>query len=265
MVTLIESTHTYVNEKQQVYKSVGKLIKEYTPPFQSDYWSKYKAIKDVLVQHDVWEKYKAGCGGWENVVEHYERNPVFIDKILSRQKEYLQEWKVKAKEATEYGSEVHLSHEQEDLEAIEIYFNDIPHKIVKEDIVAIPDFESNLIVLEQPVYSHILRLAGTPDRLVKTGKDIVVVDYKTNKSISTRGFRGETLLGPLSELENCSFSIYTMQLSLYAWLLERRGYNITKMYIVHEPSTGLEPKQLDVPYRKDLVLGLIKYHYDGKI
>ena len=77
----------------------------------------------------------------------------------------------------------------------------------------------------------ILRLAGQVDLIVKQGNDIWVIDHKTNAEIKTKGVYNSATKGtvnmkyPLNNLPDVNFYHYTMQLSTYAWMLQKINPN----------------------------------------
>jgi ATP-dependent exoDNAse (exonuclease V) beta subunit len=73
----------------------------------------------------------------------------------------------------------------------------------------------------------ILNIAGQIDCLVKNGNEIVIIDHKTNKKLDLKGgFNTVTkstakMLYPLNNLDDCNFNHYQLQLSTYAWMLQK--------------------------------------------
>ena len=72
-----------------------------------------------------------------------------------------------------------------------------------------------------------LHIAGQIDLLVKSGNEITIIDHKTNKKIDLKGFYNsstrstEKLKYPLGSLDNCNYNVYQLQLSTYAWMLQK--------------------------------------------
>ena len=77
----------------------------------------------------------------------------------------------------------------------------------------------------------ILRIAGQVDLIIKSGNEITIVDHKTNKKIDQKsGFNTTTksntkMKYPLNNLMDCNFYHYTLQLSTYAWMLQKINPN----------------------------------------
>src|SRR5687767_661034 len=52
-ISFNEQFHRYTDEDSNVYTSVTTLIGKYVPPFNRNYWSKYKANQTGLSQQQV--------------------------------------------------------------------------------------------------------------------------------------------------------------------------------------------------------------------
>jgi len=87
------------------------------------------------------------------------------------------------------------------------------------------------------VYSEELALAGSIDVLLydKQDKSYKILDWKTNKKIETSSFRNRMGNHKVtSKLMDCNFIHYSIQLSLYRYLLEKNyGINVTGTAISH--------------------------------
>ena len=63
--------------------------------------------------------------------------------------------------------------------------------------------------------------------IIKKGNHITIVDHKTNERIDTQGFYNSVTKStvkmkyPLNKLDDTNFWHYTMQLSTYAWMLQK--------------------------------------------
>jgi hypothetical protein len=109
----------------------------------------------------------------------------------------------------------------------------LTYDILKTSPVATPDYTSYGVCPELLVYDHEFKIAGQADVVLKMGKSISILDYKTSKTIEKVPFQDQRLLGPLSHLPNANFYIYAMQLSIYGYLLERQGYEVGRLQIHH--------------------------------
>lgn len=238
MVIFNPDNHTYTKNELR-YISVTQLIKRYTPVYDSEYWSTYKAIKDVMESMGIFARYKQQAGGWENVVNHYLSTKEFSShvtrfiesQIEERKQYYLDMWQKNKDDACEHGSEIHLKLQKEVMEKGVMHEGE-PYPYSQSDILKVQDFESNGVYAELLVYNDEYRIAGQVDKVRKKGKKVFVSDYKTNKEITRIAFRNETLCPPLV-LPNANYYIYNLQVSLYAWMLEQCGYEIEGLEIIH--------------------------------
>ncbi len=117
---------------------------------------------------------------------------------------------------------------------------------------------------EKMVFSYGLQLAGTIDAMFRRGREVMLVDWKTNKEIRARNRFGEKCLEPIAHLDACELVRYTLQLNLYERILKEDGYvpmeQATRMNIIHLRPGGevvmpientLETERLLLHFRKD--------------
>jgi hypothetical protein len=264
-VTFHEEEHKYTSHLGETYISVTTLIKKYTPPFDADYWSAYKALQAVLSRHGIWDQYKRKAGGWENVVV-YVRN---VDKdfkykaeVIKEKKLILQSWEDTKEDALSKGTILHKLKEDGVKEKI-VYTPELTEVTVCSDvdILAAQDFDNDGLYPELVLYNDVWGIAGQADWVMKRKKRVDIKDYKTSKEIKREAFRDEKLLGPLCHLPNANYYTYAIQLSLYARMLEERGYEVGTLSIEHidkntQKTIGMYP----VDYYRKEVDELIKDH-----
>lgn len=252
--------HTYWNEQGIQYLSVTTLIKKYTPPFDEDYWSSYKALKDVLSRAGVWSVYKERAGGWEFVLDYCRKIPNFPyrDAIIQRKKYYVADWRQNGEDARERGTSYHNKAEQttkltglvlDDKREVEV--------ISGKDILSAPDMKALSLHPELLLYNDKYRIAGTADWVLRDGGRIKIKDYKTSREISKEAFREETLYAPLTDLPNANYYTYSLQLSIYAFMCECKGYKIDGLsieHVVNEYETIIHP----ITYLRKEVHALLK-------
>lgn len=88
---------------------------------------------------------------------------------------------------------------------------------------------------EQVIYDEELELAGTVDCIVRNKNDgkFYLLDWKTNKTIRHYNIY-EKMLPPLEHLDNCEYTKYSLQTSIYKAMLHRHfGDFIEGCYLVH--------------------------------
>ena len=101
---------------------------------------------------------------------------------------------------------------------------------------------SSILYPEAILYNEGYKIAGTVDLLTMnhdTDK-IDIYDYKTNEKLIGDDY-GEKMLSPISCLSNTKLVKYSLQLSIYAMLLELVGFKVGDLYIVH-----LQPDKYDI-------------------
>lgn len=145
------------------------------------------------------------------------------------QQEILDEWHQKRDESCYFGTKVHET--AEDV-LTSRPFRNVP-QTPRDEIVFnraksfATKFKNELDILgvEQIVFDHRLKIAGTIDLLARSRKDgtILILDWKTNDTIK-RENSFEKCLYPINHLDNCNFYHYALQLSLYQYLLIFGGY-----------------------------------------
>lgn len=206
-----EKEHVYTYEGE-CFTSVTTFIQQFHKPFDKEYWSKKKADEQGVPQEWI-----------------------------------LNEWQKKNDIANEIGTATHLW--------IENYFNNIWSELPTntEIINRINKFNSiyasylyklEPLSFEKMVFSKKWKIAGMIDSLFLYGGNVYILDWKTNKEFSTDKTLKykERLLAPFNDFYKSKLSEYSIQLSLYALILEDCGINVKSGYLVHigpgdEPAT----------------------------
>ena len=234
-VGFIEATHEYKNLSNESLKyiSVTTLIGKYEQEFDKDFTSKYKALERLLPS-DVWKKEKGGIWKSHKIPKDFlEVYDIKESELNAIQQDILDEWAKINREACERGTKIHSE--------LENSFYKAGNNVKLEKFGIGGKFQCkknyNELDLEYGVYPEyliyfstkdkILNLAGQIDLLIKNGNEIVLIDHKTNAKIDQKGFYDSKLRQtkkmkfPLTKLDDCNFTHYTLQLSLYAWMLQR--------------------------------------------
>ncbi len=151
---------------------------------------------------------------------------------------WLKVWEDNKNEAANFGSKYHLIREHGEIKA--------PDEIkIGKDLSDLPDGEYKELI----VWSEYFRVAGQVDNVLIKDGVVNIRDYKTCKSIDTdpkmfyvkgRGKVAENYLPPLSHLKVFNLQDFTLQLSLYAYILEMYGYDIGDLTVEHIEFTGRE-------------------------
>jgi len=122
-----------------------------------------------------------------------------------------------------------------------------------------------LIANEMIVFSPGLKIAGTVDKIMwdPATQEIIILDWKQNKEIKYRNqYKKNNGLFPIEHLEGSDISKYTLQLSLYQYIIIRenyfpqaRGY---RRALIHLLPDNVVPIKLE--YFEYEILELIKFN-----
>lgn len=281
VIAFNEEYHRYFNIKNPEYNytSVTTLIGQYYEHFNEDFFSKYKALERIsdsekfqtLKPYLLSNQKSFNEDKLVHSLEYCEVDrQLFEDTVV----EILAEWKKTNVEACEIGTAFHLEKENEWYDK----YNDLVRQRVpvSGDFTCIKnDFSlsrEKAVIPEFLVYyscpDNILHLAGQVDLLIKDGNDIYILDYKTNaKGIKDKAFfnrktkRNVKMFYPISNLDDTVMNHYTLQLSIYAFMIQKINpdFNIKLLKLIHIDREGVET-EFEVPYLKDEVTKLFKYH-----
>lgn len=234
-----DAAHCYFDADNQDnrYISVTTLIERYGQPFDKEFWSSYKAL-ELLIPKDNWKIEKKSILNNKKIkkelLEMYNISELQFNKT---KQSILDEWDKNNREACERGTKIHADIENSFYKKnkdINLQKFGIGGKFeCKKDYTEL-DMEYG-VYPEYLIYrvsdDGILRLAGQIDLIVKQGNDIYIIDHKTNKEIKTKGAYNAATKGtvnmryPLNNLPDVNFYHYTMQLSTYAWMLQKINPN----------------------------------------
>lgn len=237
-IAFSEDEHVYWNvDNNERYISVTTLIHKFTQPFDKDFWSAYKALEKLLPK-DSWAIEKKSLLNIKkfdkSILDVYN---ISSDDFNAMQQSILDAWDAENRKSCERGTQIHLD--------IENSFYDKPKDISLQKFGIGGKFECRKdypeLDLEYGVYPEyliyrtsddgILKIAGQVDLIVKSGNEITIIDHKTNKKIDQKsGFNSATkstskMKYPLNTLDDSNFWHYTLQLSTYAWMLQKINPN----------------------------------------
>lgn len=258
-----EALHTYTDEDTNPYISVTTLIGKYIPPFNKEYWSKYKANQTGTTQQNILDNWKditdIACDKGNK--EHKLLEDSINDSIKPRE-----DFKVPKENLLVTALNKLSGHEFTNVNLDILAQSNLAKKYSEIfDYLRIKILEGFKLYVEKRTYSYEHLVAGTIDCLLVKGKDFIIVDWKTNKkelyfkSGYYRKVNGiestewvdkkDYLLAPLTHIENCKGNTYTLQLSLYAYILELWGMNCIGLILYHLRE-GSKPKPYNILYDK---------------
>ena len=235
-----EGPHKYTDSNGNEYISTTTIIGQYAPKFDTKFWARKKAKEQGVSEKQILEQ-------WDKIKnEACERGTDTHNSLENAIKDVSQ-----FKEAIRYLSKTETGRC--------ITVSDIPYLTIKpldidkfkqatnnkyEEIYRVFEFYTNkgyTIYSEIGVFDPVLLISGTIDILCIRDNDFVILDWKTNRDglkfesgyykkdkttipnqLTNEWVRkNDKMLPPLNHLDECNGSHYTMQLSIYARLVER--------------------------------------------
>lgn len=167
-------------------------------------------------------------------------------KLGISKEELLKQWNDKKTKAAERGTAFHKEMEDSYLKSEGIKVADTLCPVaytptingVKDD----PNMklQDNTVYTEKMIWSRIYRLCGTADLVEVVNGKINVKDYKTNEKLDFESYKhpilgSKKLKYPVGNLDDCHFSIYSLQVNVYMYMLLQANRNLKmgNMEILH--------------------------------
>lgn len=269
-VVFYEKEHLYKNIRYPYikYTSVTTLISNYYEHFDKEFWSSYGAIKNIMG-----EKVFKSSGTQAMMLDIKQFKEKWLDMLGIIKDEFekekqniLDEWDRKNKEACEWGTEYHLQRENYFYTKDKFKIGNLIGDYETEFVCEKHNFDlsrENAILPEYLIHysskDGMVNLSGQIDLLVKRGNDIFIYDYKSNsKGIDSKAFYDKKLRKtkkmkyPVNNLDDHTLNHYTLQLSLYAYMLQQinPSFNIKMLKLLHKAKDS-EETEIEVPYLKD--------------
>jgi ATP-dependent exoDNAse (exonuclease V) beta subunit len=206
-------THTYyLNERKLT--SVTTLIHKYTSIFDEEYWAPVKAKEYGVLTDSVkyaWlflnELSTFKGSALHNFIENYYYNKLYIypkDIIIDN-----------------FGYDPVIR----EYEIIKKQFLNFYHDSFGKLIAIRPEYI---------VFDQVYNVSGMVDMLFYNKKSncFEIWDWKTNKKLSKNN-RFQKMNGIFSDLDDCEFNVYSIQLNTYKYIIEKNtGVKIGDCYIV---------------------------------
>jgi len=196
MLKFDKISHTYKNIFTDIeYTSATTLINKFKKKFDSEFFAKKVADKEG----------------------------VSPDEIKKR-------WNTMNAQSKTRGSKIH--------DVIDIFNKtgdiDPEHKDIIDSLISLNLYDSKKSKCEELVYNHVYRIAGTADVIEDLGNTFNVYDFKTNKRFNLVSNYKSFLLDPIGHLSECEYNIYSLQLSLYAFMYHTMtGKIVGKLGVVY--------------------------------
>lgn len=270
-----EGAHIYydVTKPEQKFISVTTLIHSFTQPFDKEFWSAYKALEKLLSKEDwaIEKKSLLNTKKFDKVL--LELHNITEDEFNKEQQTILDMWDEENRNSCERGTRIHADLENSFYKKKKDI--DLSKYQIGGKFECIKDH--NNLDLENGIYPEYLisrvsedgklRIAGQIDLLVKKGNKIIIGDWKTNKKIDLKSFfdsktkTSSKMKYPLNNLDDCNYNHYCLQLSTYAWMIQKLNpeFEIEDLVLVHFDHTD-NMTVYHLPYLKDEVIKMLSFY-----
>ena len=276
-----EKAHRYwdVTDPSKKFTSVTTIIEKFGQPFDKEFWSAYKALEKLL-SADAWKIEKPSLLKSKKFDKSLlELHDISENDFNREQQAILDSWDEENRKSCERGTKIHADFENS------FYKKEKNIDISKFQIGGKFECRKDYtdLDLENAVYPEYLIhrispdgklcIAGQIDLLVKKGNNIIVGDYKTNKEIKMKSFfdsktkSSVKMKFPLNNLDDTNYWHYCLQLSTYAWMLQKLNPDFViedlvmihidhkdKMTIYHLPYLKPEVEKMLAFYKKQTQL-----------
>lgn len=221
-------SHTYRHpDTNEEYISATTLLNKFKKKFDVDAVSKKIAEKEGVSQEEVKERWR---------------------KINSDSKVY--------------GSKIHTVIETyNNSRIIEEGYEDLIHSY--KDLGIVKDEDS--ILVEEKLHNHFYKVAGTADIVKLEDKGgFSVFDLKTNKKFNMFSQYSEYFLKPLTHLTACEYTIYALQLSLYAFMFQTMsGRRVNQLGVIYYNKENNNFSFFPTPYMRSDILTMLDYYAEN--
>lgn len=246
-----DAVHKYwTHDGKQNCISVTTLLHQFTN-FDEEFWSRYKTLETMLNEEQFLSIKKELVQTKVFDIKYLIQFGITSEEFEEKRQEILKEWERKREESCVRGTAIHREHELEhlggntkELQHLGLggkFNTDISNKIKPGEKGVYPE-----LLLSRISDDGKLRIAGQADLIIIDGFDVYILDYKTNKKLDKKSFfdkvkkKSEKLKYPLNQIDDCNFWHYTLQLSTYAWMIQKVDprFNIKMLMLIHYDHDG---------------------------
>lgn len=235
--------------------------------FDREFWLSYKAL-EATCSPEIFDKIKLNLMRCKKVDPKYISD---LEAYNAKKAEIDLEWKQKNEEAKQAGTQVHeflekliVSDPEDCLHTFQIPTD--KYKLEKAEMFQENDGIFTEYRMEVPINEEYV-IIGIPDVIIKENNHIKLIDYKAVEKIDTSARfdlsskKKKTMAYPLNGIPDCNFYLYSLQLSVYAWMLQKINpeFIIDSLEIYHIKN-GKIKKTYPVEYMKNTVETLVKWH-----
>lgn len=274
-----DEKHVYWDENG-TYVSVTTLIGKFCQEFDGEFWSGYKALERLLSAEEFKaEKSQLLKTHKINIKYFCDMYNFSLNDYNEAQQSILDEWAKTNAESCERGSKIHaeLEGNYTSKKACNMKKFGLGGKFEVNTNDSLMKDNKELLDIEKGVFPEYMvyrksedgkfKLAGQIDLLIKDGNDIYIIDYKTNKKLDDKSFfntqtRKATMMKyPMNNIMDCNKMHYALQLSTYAWMLQKLNPNfvIKKLMLIHYDHQG-NVTEHELDYLKDDVERMCKFY-----
>lgn len=267
-----DEEHIYWDKKDnEKYISVTTLIEKFVQPFDSEFFSKYKALEKIIPAN-IFKMKKGGLLATKKIDNDFLKSvDITPEQLEEETQSILNEWSRINKESCERGTKIHADIENSFYEGDFSIVKDLP---LSKDFVCKKNY-FDLSSVEKGVFPELMidykdgvfRIAGQSDLVIKYGNEIWIKDWKTNKKLDDKSYfnsktkKYSSMLYPLNGLMDCNLVHYQIQLSTYAWMLKQKHpeFIIKGLEIIHFDHDG-NINRYDLEYIPEQVENMIKFY-----
>lgn len=270
-----DGPHVYLSKEDgSRYISVTTLISEYENKFNESFFSKYKAL-EALADPDHFSLVKQGLLNtqiWKpELLQKFNVNEA---EFNSKTQEILDSWHNTRDEACAHGTWIHSLAETSFYNKTDFDLSSYgcPNLVGKYSCK--PGYYPKK--LDDGIYPEYLvswispeglKISGQIDLLVRNGNDLYLFDYKTNREIKKRSYYNSSkkknvmMKYPLHHLMDSNFYHYTVQLSLYAYMIQQINpeLDVKSLKLIHIDREGKQTVY-EVEYLKKEVESMIEHY-----
>lgn len=247
--------------------AVTHILKKYKQ-FSRDFWLSYKALEAVMnpaqfenIKTTLMKSKRIDPKYFEGIdMEKYEQTRAEIDA----------DWIQKSEESKATGISVHemihnmlctdLPRCREYGIPTDQYQVEATENFLKSDGL-FPEFRMEVKLDDDYI------LVGVADLIIKDGNRVKIIDYKTCDKIEMKSRyemskkHSKKFMYPLSAVDDCNYNEYSLQLSIYAWMLKQidPSLQIVGLEIYHIQDLKLKKIYPVIEMEKE-VEKLIPYH-----
>ena len=272
-----DEEHLYWDDNGK-YISVTTLIGKYCQPFDKEFWSGYKALEKLLSKENFKMEKKMLLDTKKIELKYYIDMYGITENDFNREQQaVLDGWQKENEIACERGTKIHAdlenmftSKKTTDLKKFGLggKFQVNTNQTLEDSGISLLDIENGVFpeyLIFRQSDDGISKIAGQVDLLIKDGNCVEIHDYKTNKKLDEKSYynpqlkKFDMMKYPLNNLMDCNMMHYAMQLSTYAWMVQKLDpkLKIRKLNLIHYAHDGSVTEH-EVPYLKNEVERMLK-------